>query len=229
MLKFAKKDSTSEMLEELITEEAHRRSIPSVNSTFDPIHITECSRRMVYRSRGIKHKSSLGYLQRASEDACRKKWLDIFKNSLKIRLIDQGIVVADSKYNITGKVDALISFGNNDKFAIKIKSVSESDFGNIKETGALRKDVVESILYLWLLEIKNGLLIYDNNNGGFVVFHVEPYAPIIKSVKQKCDDMIRQNMEGHLPERSYKESSSVECEVCEFNKSCWNIEGDYDR
>lgn len=221
MLKFAKKDNQSELLEKLITDEDQRRSAASVNSTFDPIHITECPRRILYRSTGTGHNLHLTYLQRLSKEACKDKWISLFDKSLKVKLVDQDIVVADSKYNITGKVDAIISFGD-DIFATKIKSVCEESFINIQETGALKKDVVELILDLWLLEIRDGLIIYDNNNGGYVTFHVEPYEPIIKTIKRKCGELMRQSISGDLPDRPYDDSSSGECHICEFNQKCWS-------
>jgi len=222
MLEFAKKDEQSKLLETLIEEDNDRRSASTISSTFDPRTLTECARRMLYRSYGFPHKSKLSYKDSQIEMAVKGKWLQIFNDCIQIRLAEKNVVVADSKYHIAGSINAVIDM-NNTLFATQIKPVCEQDFNNIKQKGACKKDVVELMVYMWLLEIKDGLIVYDNNNNGdYEVYHIEPYIPIIKAIKLKCGNMVRNKMEESLPERSYKDSSSAECNSCEFINQCWD-------
>lgn len=220
MLKFSKIDDRSKLLDTIIQDEDELRTTPPINSTFDPLLLTECPRRLLYRIVGASHSTSVSYIKNQHKLAIKNKWINILKGCKKINFQQENAVVADAKYNITGKIDAIISF-DLDIYVTQIKSVSNEDFINIKEKGALKKDVVESIIYLWLLEAKDGLVIYDNNNGDHEIFHIEPYQPIIKSVRSKCQEMMRNKMEGSLPERPYKDSSSSECGFCEFVGTCW--------
>jgi len=220
---FFKRDEKSEMLEDIIRKENDRRSIPVIDSSFDPSRITECGRRMIYRSIGTPHrKSHVSYIDDLTYKSTVNRWLDILIHCLNIRVLGKDIVTADSKYNITANVNALISF-NNDVYVTQIKPVSNNDFNKILKTGALKKDVVEITIYLWLMELTDGLLLYSNNESNdFTVIHVEPYTPIITAIKSKCETMMRNKINGALPERPYKDESSPECKCCEFKNECWN-------
>jgi len=221
MLKFSKIDNKSELLDTLIKEEDARRASAPINSTFDPLTLTECPRRLLYRIVGVSHSDLMSYLDRQHLLAIKDKWLHIFEDCRKVQLMQEKVSVADAKYNITGQIDVIISFGS-DIYATQIKSVCSDDFIKIKQKGAPKKDVVELVVYLWLLEEKDGLIIYNNNNNGdYIIFHIEPYQPIIKSIRSKCHELMRHKMEGSLPERPYKDSSSSECGLCEFVKMCW--------
>ncbi len=220
MPKFSKIDERSKLFTKLIAGEAELRSMSQISSTFDPFRLTECPRRLVYRITGVNCSISTLYMDYQNELAMKEKWFRIFTDCKKIKFLEKDAVVADAKYNITGKINAVISF-DDDIYITQIKSVCDEDLKNIKQKGALKKDVVESVLYLWLLEVKDGLIIYDTNKGGYLTFHIEPYQPIIKSVKSKCLEMMRHKMEGSLPERPYKNCSSNECNICEFLHLCW--------
>ena len=226
MLKFSKRDEQSELFETSVAIDNDRRSVPVVNGTFDPICLTECPRRIMYRTLGISHNAIKSDMRRRADTATINKWLGVFKDSFKINFIDQDLPLADSKFNITGKLHAMIKIDNT-LFATQIKSVSCEDFTNIKQQGALKKDVVEMIVYLWMLEVTDGLIVYDNNNNGdYLAFHIEPYNPIINSVRKKCERMMQAKMNGGLVERPYEDGSSSECKTCEFLDKCWNSKRD---
>jgi hypothetical protein len=195
MPKFSKIDERSKLFTKLIAGEAELRSMSQISSTFDPFRLTECPRRLVYRITGVNCSISTLYMDYQNELAMKEKWFRIFTDCKKIKFLEKDAVVADAKYNITGKINAVISF-DDDIYITQIKSVCDEDLKNIKQKGALKK-------------------------GGYLIFHIEPYQPIIKSVKSKCLEMMRHKMEGSLPERPYKNCSSNECNICEFLHLCW--------
>lgn len=222
MLKFSKRDEQSELLEMSVASENDRRSVPVINGTFDPICLTECPRRMMYRTIGVSYKDKTSYMRHQANSATIDKWLGIFKDNLKINFIDRDLPLADSKFNITGTLNAMIKMENT-LFATQIKPVCCNDFAKIKQQGAFKKDVVEMIVYLWMLEVTDGLVVYDNNdNGDYLAFHIEPYTPIINSVRKKCERILRAKLSGGLVGRPYEDDSSVECKACEFLDKCWN-------
>jgi hypothetical protein len=223
LLKFIKQDERSQLFESIVEKEIKRKSSNPVCGSFDPSRITECSRRISYRSAGIK--TSIGsYMERQTNNAVKAKWLSLFDACPSIKVLEKNLVVADSKFNVTGSIDVILSI--DEIYVTQIKPVSDSEFKKISKNGVSRKDVIEFIIYLWLSEIKNGMMIYDNkNNGGYLIFHVQPYTPIIKSVKAKCSNLMQHKLAEQLPKRPYKNLSSQECSTCEFRIKCWEKEG----
>jgi hypothetical protein len=129
-------------------------------------------------------------------------------------------MVADCNFNIMGHVDAIINVSDINAVC-QIKPVCEEDFIKVKDKGAFKKHVIETLVYMWLAELNDGILIYDNqNNNEYLVFHIEPYPAIIKSVKEKCFDLIKKRTIEQIPDRPYKEVSK-ECLECQFSKKCW--------
>ena len=219
-VEFSKIDEHSTLLSDIIDQENLRRTVPSVNSTFDPARLTECPRRLLYRCNGTDHSPLKSYLDLQSDISIKNKWIKIFGSSHKIKVQDK-VVVADATFNITGSPD-IVFVRDYGVYLGQIKPVSNEVFKRIILTGSLKKDVVETIIYIWLMEIKDGFLLYDNkDNGGYLVVHVLPYKPIIKTVKEICKRLISQKIDGILPERRYKFCDANECQVCEFKDKCW--------
>ena len=219
--KFIKSDQHSELLRTIIDKENRRKSRSSINSTFNPACLTECPRRIMYRCSGVDHSSPTSYLDIQTSIAAKKKWSNILDNCKELKVLEENVVAADYEFNITGNVDIVLRM-DEEIYETQIKSIDSETFSRVQQKGALKKDVVETLVYIWLTEIENGLLIYDNkNDGGFLLFHVTPYQPIIKSVKAKCEKLTMQKVEGGLPERPYESGTSNECKVCEFLSMCW--------
>ncbi len=78
------------------------------------------------------------------------------------------------------------------------------------------------MINMWLSEIQNAILLYENKDtGDFSAYHVIPYVQIIEACKRKCLKMVGLKMKGELPERPYKNNEEKECQICEFQKKCW--------
>ena len=219
---FVKQDGISISLSKDLHADNEKRSNANKRTVFNPSQITQCPRRMFYRTRGIEHKCDNSFLEEISLKSLADKWIYRFKKCNSIKLIDEHILVAHAQYNLNGTVDAYVEF-INEMYMVKVKP---ANINEIKDKGAKRKDVVEVVTYLWMAELQDALLIYDDMAGrGYEIFHVEPYAPIINTVKNKCSNLIQSQLSGVEPPRlkGVTVSSEVEeCYNCEHSYTCLN-------
>ena len=216
---FVRIDSCTELLKKIIDHTNARKSIYPINSTFDPVHLTECPRRIMYRSSGVECCNPISYLNNLSP--YKTRWISFLRCCRGLRVLDENKIVADSEFNITGSADVVLSM-DGEIYVAQIKPVSDEEFKKVETKGAFKKDVVETIVYIWLMEIQDGFIIYDNkNDGGFLLFHITPYQPIIKSVMAKCEKLVQDKVYGKLPLRPYESCVSKECKICEFLSTCW--------
>ena len=224
LLEFSKQDELSEHVKNLIKDEIKRRNFAKYNELVTSCNITECDRRLLYRSMGTKPETHGDTMEILSREAAKTKWLDFFEKSIKVDLKDRKLVVADEDYDINGCADGVIKIGDL-LAALLIKPVPEETFKELS-MGALRKDVIELMSYIWLLELQHGILIYENkNNDDFCVYHVTKYQPMIDAIKAKGKKIMSLRLHGMMVERPYKKREK-ECLVCEFNGKCWKEKGE---
>lgn len=220
VLKFSSRDKLTILVESLIREE----NINWVISTgFKPSDATQCPRRLVYRAFGNNpdQNSGVSYLDKTNDNFLRAKWVEILGRCRKIKVLEESATVSDGNFNITDIIDFVANIDGIIN-AVKIYGVDNKDFLKIQKDGAFKKHVIELMIQIWLLEIKDGLLIYENKNDqSYTMFHIEPYQPIISSVKKKYLGLMEHKIQGTLPEKPYKTKTSKECERCEFIKTCW--------
>lgn len=213
---YSKKDEVTEILDNEIKNEIKRRKMAFSSGIFIPSRLTECGRRILYRSCGEnvdENRFIEDFLLNQNEKYLKNKWIDFFESSIKIKMIEKNLVVADCNYNITGTIDCIIKKGNTE-FVVLIK----------KQDGEpRRKDIIELMSYLWLIEKPHGLLIYDSNNSDkFSLYHVKIFVPIITAISKKCRELIDNKIKGEVPDRPYKSKESPECLECEYNVKCWS-------
>jgi hypothetical protein len=219
--KFVKQDEISSLLDSIIKKENKDYRYEYPVSVFDPSHVTECPRRMIYRANGCMTENSISYPSIYNDLFAKKKWMEYFSKCKPIKIVDKNIVAADCHYNVSGNVDAILNMGDC-LYVAKIQPVGQEDFSQINKKGAFKKHVVEVIVYIWLTELRDGLLLYENkNNNDYTIFHVKLYEPIIKSVTKKCLELMENKIQGIIPARPYKTKESNECMSCEFLKRCW--------
>lgn len=218
---FVKKDT---IIEQIISDEICKRSSGLIKTTFTPDTITECSRKLIYMVTNNNYHNKIDYFKIISDIYTRKKWIACLSKIGGIKLLKSDLVVADCHFNLSGVIDAIVDF-NQAIFVVKIFPVDENRFLTIQNKGAYKKDVIEVLIYMWLAELKNGLAIYENkNNHEYLLFNIEPYKPIIMSVKRKCLELSEFNINGKIPPRPYKVKSAKECERCVFLSKCWGEE-----
>jgi len=210
-----------DMLEDIVRKAKEGDLSTSIDSSFHPSHITECPRRLIYRSTGkdVDNGRKESVFAFCRGESFKHKWVSLLKKSKLIRVLYEDIVAADCNYNLYSQVDAVINIKGS-IFAVKSYLVNDEMFHRIQKEGAIKKHVIEVIIYIWLLEVDGGCLIYESENQDVCTFRVEPYQPIINSVAKKCMELCDFKLKGKIPNRPYK-SESKECNECEYCNFCW--------
>jgi len=213
---YSKKDEITDILDNEIDNEIKRRKLSFSSGIFKPNRLTECDRRLLYLANGENIEDSKfkeSFLLDRNEKYVKNKWIDFLENSIKIQVIEKNIVVSDCNYHITGSIDCIIKKGNTE-FVVLIKNHD----GELK-----RKDIIELMIYLWLVEKTHGILVYDSNSSDkYNLYHIKIFPPIIVAITNKCKKIIERKMKGEVIDRPYKNPKSSECLECEFNVKCWN-------
>ncbi len=220
---FIKRDGLASYLEFVIAKVAEKKSCLSFSDSFNSGTITECPRRLVYRTTGAENKISTElFFEEEARIYSRKKWQEFLSKCSEIKVIEKDFQVSDCNYNVTSIIDIIANI-NGRLYVTKIEPLDDSDYQRVQTKGAFKKHVIEVAVNMWLAEIDSGLLLYENkNNNKIVVFHIESYLPIINSTKEKCSMMLDCKINGKLPEKPYKERNTNECNACEFADKCWD-------
>jgi hypothetical protein len=198
-----------------------------ITRTFSPDDITECSRKLYYQSIGGKFDQPYSNSEFLSDHFTKTKWIHILKQIKDIKVIDTWVVASDCNYNLHTKIDCVIEIPSLDniQFIVNVKSLSPSDFAHISSNGPTRKDIIRSVVDMWLVELGNGIIIYENRASlDFMIFRVLPHNAIINSIKVKAKDLLQFVLKGLTPPRSYKMQTAKECIACTFCKRCWEKE-----
>ena len=207
-------------ISDALREDSLSRSNVHFSSIISPDNITECPRRMYYRVKATENTKENSFLEMVREHFIAERWAYYFSKCKKFILVDKKIHVSHSEYNIGGTIDAYVEF-DDCRYMVKVKPLSEDEFQTIKEKGPKRRHVIEAIIYLWLSEVEDGLLIYENNNSqDYIIYTFESYEPILRSVKDKCKSLIRSQISGVIPPRIIGSNAKKECKVCEYNGVC---------
>lgn len=217
--KFVKQDAFTELLEKRIKEINDKTRIS--NSVFSSLEITECPRKLVYKSMGIESTNNPSNLHMITQELIENKWRDLFFHCKDMgNIIDIDLRPADCHYNLCGKITAVLHM--NDVFVVvKVHGVNNELFSKIKKRGAIKKHIIDLLVNMWLMEESHGLLIYENtDNLNYKSFHILPYKPVIDSVRKKCLEMLDHKIQGDFPKRPYKDFGSQECTACGFLKRC---------
>jgi hypothetical protein len=219
--KIASRDTLSELFESTINELDKKSKKFNPISFINPSTVTECPRRLTYRLLATEEEKKTSYLSNLHDVFIRKKWVDFFRKCNRVKVLAEDVPAADCHYNLNGKADVVIRFEDN-QFVVQIHSVSNETWLNIQEKGAHRKDVIEAIIYLWLLEITDALILYENKDTGeYCVFHAQQYQPIIEAVRKKCLVLMEHKEKGGLCNKPNKYTqASIECKFCEYKNNC---------
>ncbi len=214
----------SELVKYIKKVEKKRRICPEILESFKPEHSTQCDRRILYRVLAYESDFKI-----PEEDNIEKrnyyfnKWNGIFNSDENVQVLESDVLVSDMVYNVSGRIDMTLHFENHNIMSIcMIRGVGDDTFKMILENGPLKKDVITDMTYMWLAEIPNALMIYENfSQEQFEMFHVKPYNPIIQAVRDKYKGLMPYKLHGKLKDRPYENPESKECMGCEFKNQCW--------
>lgn len=224
---FVIRDNLSNVIEDKVRLYSHGPYIQDISRTFHPDEITECGRKLCYKINGSKYKLPYSNIEYNAIMEAKARWIYILRHTEGIKVIDWGVLASDCNYNMLTKVDCVIQVSDMEdlQIAVLIKSVESGEFDNVKKNGATRKDIVRIMTDMWLIELANGVIIYENrNNFDFMIYRVVPHNAVMNSIKDKAKELFSYKVRGSVPPRPYKSSIAKECQSCEFFKPCWNKE-----
>lgn len=180
--------------------------------------ITKCDRRIYYSVTSLDFPKNKNL--KIHNDFLVFKWVKILGKIENIKVLETNYVVADHNYDFVSKIDIIANILEQ-RAILMVKEVSEDKF---KEGVASRTHAVDLMSQMWLSEVNDGFLIYENViTKGYSIFHILPNFSVLNAVKVKLKDIQQKKMSGILPERKYDKPDANECQVCKFRDKCWSL------
>lgn len=214
---FYARDDLSMYVKASLQKDSASRNEYANSSIIRPDDIHQCSKRIAMRSAGVKPEKKL------VENVIGKDyWISKVRQMEGLTVLGTDVIAGDISYGVTGFADMVVRFEDKMIDSVVLFRKTE-DIKSISDGFPPRKDIMAIMMYMWLLEIKHGLLLYYTiDNQSFEIIHVIPYNPLINSMKAKIDNINKMRLLGLLPNRDHDDENSKECQSCEFFKNCWN-------
>ena len=178
--------------------------------------ITKCDRRLYYAM--VNSDIHFSKKKEVHKSALIHKWCGILDYGDLLEVMETEFLAADCNHNVYSVIDII---GNISEIpvVINIEEISDEDFssGNAK-----RKHVIDTMIQMWLAEVNDGFLIYENLfTKEYNIFHILPNVSVLNAVKKKLINLSNSKISGTLPERKYETSNSKECKECSYCDRCW--------
>ena len=225
----------AEVLEKAYIETGYRSS-GRAKVSFAPSGIGygsgRCSRQWFYKFTGDipeeDEKDALAISNMAYGTEAHERIQKVFEKAGILIEAEREIDLVDGKPPIRGFVDLIVDW--NGEAVGEIKTTKQEAFTLRKAEGKpLDYHVIQLLLYMKVLKIDRGFILYEcKNTGEWLIFPVMMDAGNAEVINQAFDWMIatREAFEsGELPQRPF-EKASKECGYCAFKKYCWKEDGD---
>jgi hypothetical protein len=213
---FVKKDKFSTFLKEGV-DKVIQNSYNDIDSeVIDSSEVTQCDRRIYYKL--INGSVTKTHSVSMHKETLITKWISILAQIKGLKIMEYSTMVADHNYSLVSTVD-MIGKMEDLPVVIKLIEVKNETFQNDK---AVRKHVVDVMSQMWMAEVSDGFLIYENMlSKEFNIFHILQNVSVLNAVKSKMKSLQEKKMLGILPDRKY-ETLSTECSECCFKDKCWS-------
>ena len=216
---FAKKDDVADFIKNNIKLSVDVLDV-EIERGISSSDLTRCARYLYYKNAdGIPEK-----VKQIIKQPIVEKWKKIFLTNKLFDIVASSYECRDIKYNLVGAIDLIVKVLDNPRkpFAVMIKCRDFNDFSEIKDGKIPRRDIVEIMANMWMAEIEDGILLYENNqDASFEVFHVIPDTYLINTIKAKCKEI--PTIVEKPQDRPY-DKISTECEKCFYRRLCWKQE-----
>jgi len=127
--------------------------------------------------------------------------------------------VVDKEHCFSGHVDCIFKMSKQ-FHVVDFKTMNSRMFGQLK--GPLEKHVIQITIYLWILDIQTGFLLYENKDTQKIkIYEVEKNSELVNKIKSRAKSLKRILEKKKLPKRPF-EKSSKQCKRCPFKKVCWS-------
>ena len=105
-------------------------------------------------------------------------------------LLDREVEAKSDTPPISGRADFLLKHQDYDKIGLELKSINDKGFEALK-TRPKREHTVQLQIYLHVLELPYGVVLYENkNNQKLKAFGMLPDQEIWAQVEKKCSDVM---------------------------------------
>ena len=141
------------------------------------------------------------------------------------------MLVSSEEYNFKGNVDGIVDVrgpykqdepaSDSDIFVVDFKSMKSGYFDELVH--AKWEHVVQVHIYMWLLNLKMGVVVYECKDDQKLKEMVVPYdAGLIERIKKESKWLMSVLKTGKLPPvPSGYSQSSIPCFFCEFSNRCY--------
>lgn len=121
-------------------------------------------------------------------------------------------------HRMRGHIDGVLKM-SGDFCVIDYKSMHANQFSRLREP--LDKHIIQIEIYLWLLDLKSGLLLYENKDSQRIkLFEVHYNQKLIAKILNRLEKLEKIVDNQQLPKRPFEKDSS-KCKACEFRTTCW--------
>lgn len=122
-----------------------------------------------------------------------------------------------------GEQELIYEGPDNDVIIVELKSISESGFKYLDRQGAKEAHIMQLMLYMHIMGVKQGMLLYENKNTQEMKeFFIGYDEDMSKKIIEKIHSANRHVAENTLPEKEF-ERSDFECMYCDFKDMCWPV------
>jgi len=193
-----------------------------------------CSRYWFYSFRGANFESSpdaLGlFAMRFGTDAGDRLEKALLAEGVAESI--QGKIINDFP-PVFGYYDFISEF-EGERFVADFKTCGSDKFDTIVSTGVAPKDNMAQILiYMKILKLRSGLLIYINRDTGKMVSVpvsvTEEYKKFIEYAFKWMEDVKAYADEEEIPPQRCFTKSTFVCKGCPVNKICWEDDNEKGR
>lgn len=162
-----------------------------------------------------------GILMPKSLDEIGEKQHDDDKRDIFELLEYEEIKVENKEFNFKGHVDGILEI-NGELYVIDFKTTNEDQYSML--TTAHSKYIVQINIYMWLLNIRNGIIYYEEKNRHQLKeFHLRYNEKLIDDIKDRASQLVKVLERKALPKIPQHFSKDKKpCRWCEFaNSVCY--------
>jgi len=124
----------------------------------------------------------------------------------------------DKEHMMRGHMDGVLKIAE-EFTVIDYKSMHSNQFSRLREP--LDKHIIQLEIYLWLLDLKCGFLLYENKDSQKIkLFEVAYNENLINKILTRVKTLREIVESKRLPKRPF-EKDSTKCTACEFRTTCW--------
>ena len=118
----------------------------------------------------------------------------------------------------SGHIDCIFKLAG-DLGIVDFKSMNSRMFSQLREP--LEKHIIQVTIYLWILDIHSGFLLYENKDTQKIkLYEIVRNDELVEKIKNRAMGLKGILEQRKLPKRPFKKDSK-QCKSCDFKSVCW--------